>query len=57
MDDPGSFFVGWGTLSLINAGLAQGKARSGLNWFLLSLLLGPIATFVLVAFFGDRRGY
>ena len=22
--------------------------RSGLNWFLLSLLLGPIATFVLV---------
>jgi len=50
------FFVGWGTLALINAGLAQGKARSGLNWFLLSLLLGPIATFVLVAFFEDRRG-
>lgn len=47
------FYVGWGTLSLINAGLAQGKNRSGLNWFLLSLLLGPIATFVLVAFF-DR---
>src|SRR5205823_4453543 len=44
------FFVGWGTLALINAGLAQGKNRSGLNWFLLSLLLGPIATFVLVAF-------
>jgi hypothetical protein len=44
------YFVGWGTLSLINAGLAQGKQRSGLNWFLLSLLLGPIATFVLVAF-------
>ena len=44
------FFVGWGTLALINAGLAQGKNRSGLGWFLLSLLLGPIATFVLVAF-------
>lgn len=43
------FYVGWGTLSLINAGLAQGKGRSGLIWFLLSLLLGPIATFVLVA--------
>lgn len=42
------FYVGWGTLSLINAGLAQGKSRSGLNWFLLSLLLGPIATFFLV---------
>lgn len=43
-----SFFVGWGTLSLINAGLAQGKGRSGLNWFLLSLLLGPLATLLLV---------
>lgn len=42
------YFVGWGTLALINAGLAQGKNRSGLGWFLLSLLLGPIATLVLV---------
>jgi hypothetical protein len=42
------FYVGWGTLSLLNAGLAQSKNRSGLNWFLLSLLLGPVATFLLV---------
>jgi hypothetical protein len=42
------FFVGWGTLALINAGLAQGKNRSGLNWFFLSLLLGPIATLLIV---------
>lgn len=42
--------AGWGTLALVNAGLAQGKNRSGLAWFLVSLLLGPIATFVLVAF-------
>jgi hypothetical protein len=42
------WFAGWGTLSLINAGLAQGKNRSGLWWFLLSLVLGPIATLVLV---------
>ena len=42
------FFVGWGTLALINAGLAQGKGRSGLNWFLLSIFLGPIATFFIV---------
>jgi hypothetical protein len=40
--------VGWGTLALINGGLAQGKQRSGLLWFLLSLLLGPIATFLIV---------
>lgn len=25
------YFVGWGTLALINAGLAQGKNRTGLN--------------------------
>ena len=49
LSQPG-YFVGWGTLALVNAGLAQGKNRSGLVWFLLSLLLGPIATFVLVAF-------
>lgn len=44
----GSYFVGWGTLSLINAGLAQSKGRSGLIWWLISLLLGPIATFLIV---------
>jgi len=43
-----SYVAGWGTLALINAGLAQGKNRSGLNWFLLSLFLGPAATFFLV---------
>ena len=42
------FFAGWGTLALVNAGLAQGKNRSGLAWFLVSLLLGPIATFLIV---------
>jgi hypothetical protein len=45
---PTPYFVGWGTLALINAGLAQGKNRSGLLWFLLSLVLGPIATLVMV---------
>jgi hypothetical protein len=44
----GGYGVGWGTLALINAGLAQGKNRSGLNRFLLSLLLGPIATLLIV---------
>jgi len=46
--EPG-WVAGWGTLSLINAGLAQGKGHSGLLWFVLSLLLGPIATFCIVA--------
>jgi hypothetical protein len=43
-----SYVVGWGTLSLINAGLAQSKGRSGLLWWFASLLLGPIATFIIV---------
>jgi hypothetical protein len=38
----------WALLTLINAGLAQGKGRSGLNWFLLSLFLGPVATLLIV---------
>ncbi len=42
------WFAGWGTLALINAGLAQGKNRSGLAWFLISLLFGPLATFLIV---------
>jgi hypothetical protein len=42
------YFVGWGTLALINAGLAQGKGRSGLLWFLISFLTGPIATLLIV---------
>jgi len=44
------FFVGWGTLSLINAGLAQSKGRSGLLWWIASLFLGPVATFFIVIF-------
>ncbi|GIX03679.1 MAG: hypothetical protein KatS3mg113_0685 [Planctomycetaceae bacterium] len=47
--EPG-YAVGWMTLALINAGLAQSKNRSGLMWWLISLFLGPIATFLLVAF-------
>ena len=50
MEHVPQYGIGWGTLALINAGLAQSKNRSGLGWFLLSLLLGPVATFILVAF-------
>jgi hypothetical protein len=42
------YVVGWGTLALINAGLAQAKSRSGFAWFLISLLVGPFATLSLV---------
>ncbi len=43
-----SYSVGWLALSLINAGLAQSKNRSGLAWWAGSLLLGPVATLLVV---------
>lgn len=46
--DQSQFVAGWGTLSLVNAGLAQTKGRSGLLWWVASLLLGPVATFLIV---------
>jgi hypothetical protein len=48
MEFRNEWFAGWGTLALINAGLAQSKHRSGLVWFLISLLLGPFATLLIV---------
>ncbi|MEO7122257.1 MAG: hypothetical protein ABI400_03895 [Lacisediminihabitans sp.] len=43
----------WLTLALINAGLAEQKNRSRWTWFLVSLILGPIATFLIVVW---RKG-
>jgi len=48
MEFKNEWFAGWGTLALINAGLAQSKHRSGLLWFLISLLLGPFGTLLIV---------
>jgi type IV secretory pathway VirB2 component (pilin) len=42
------YVAGWGTLSLVNAGIAQSKGRSGLLWWVCSLLLGPVATLLIV---------
>jgi hypothetical protein len=35
-------------LTLINAGLAQAKGRSGLRWWVVSIFLGPLATALIV---------
>ena len=48
-----SYAVGWCSLALINANTAQVKGRSGLAWFLGSLLGGPIATLLLAVM--DRK--
>jgi formate hydrogenlyase subunit 3/multisubunit Na+/H+ antiporter MnhD subunit len=43
-----SFTVGWGTLALINAAIAQSKNRRGSSWLVTSIFLGPVATALLV---------
>jgi len=48
LQNTGEYAVGWFTLSLINAGLAQTKGRSGLGWWLASLFFGPICTLLIV---------
>ena len=47
MDQNGSGWV-WFALALVNAGLAEPKNRSRLAWFLWSLILGPLATLLVV---------
>ncbi len=49
------YAVGWGTLALLNAGLAQTKGKSGLLWGLFSLFIGPIATLILVSAYASSR--
>jgi hypothetical protein len=48
MNNPSEYAVGWFKLSLINAGLAQTKGRSGLLWWFASLFFGPICTLLIV---------
>ena len=55
MGENSEYYAGWGTLMLINAALARSLRRSGFTWFLLSLLLGPVAT-LLLALLGPREG-
>jgi hypothetical protein len=42
------FMVGWGTLAMIIAGIAQGKNHSGLLWLVFGIIGGPITLFVLL---------
>ncbi|GAA3597898.1 hypothetical protein GCM10022198_22710 [Klugiella xanthotipulae] len=38
----------WFVLAVVTAGLAEQKNRSRWTWFLLGLLLGPLATMLVV---------
>jgi hypothetical protein len=48
------YYVGCFTLSFINVAIAQSKNRSSFFWFLASLLIGPVATFLLITLFSDN---
>lgn len=39
--------IGWFSLSLIISCLAQAKGRDGGGWWILGLLLGPLALFLV----------
>jgi hypothetical protein len=43
-----NFVALWFILALINSGLAQSKRKDGLTWFIISVILGPIATLLIV---------
>lgn len=46
--DPVGYSVFWFTLVFINAGLAQSKGRRGLVWGTLTVIMGPLATLLIV---------
>lgn len=43
------YAIGWGTLALLNAGLAHSMNRDAALWFSLSIFVGPVATLGLAA--------
>jgi hypothetical protein len=45
----GTYTAGIGTVALINACLAQSRNRGAVVWFVVSLVLGPLATLLLAS--------
>ncbi|WP_104166088.1 hypothetical protein [Arthrobacter sp. SX1312] len=50
---PIGFFIF--SIAIVNAGLAEQKGRSRWIWFLLSLILGPLATAMIVIWPAPQR--
>ena len=42
------FIAFWLILALVNSGLAQSKNKDGFAWFILSIIVGPLATLLIV---------
>jgi hypothetical protein len=51
-----AYYLGWGTLALINAALANIDGRGPLKYFLGSLFLGPLITLLIAATRESERG-
>ncbi len=50
------YALGWGSLALVNAALANAAGRGPLKYFLGSIFLGPIITIVLAVSYEDSQG-
>ncbi len=48
------FFLFWLILSIVAGAYANSKNRSGFGWFLLSILLSPIITLIILAILSNR---
>jgi hypothetical protein len=47
-------FLFWLILSIVAGAYANSKNRSGFGWFLLSILLSPIITLIILAILSNR---
>jgi hypothetical protein len=48
------FFLFWLILSIVAGAYANSKNRSGFGWFLLSIILSPIITLIILAILSNR---
>ncbi len=51
------YALGWGSLAVMNAALANASGRGSLKYFLGSFFLGPIITIILAATYEDSQGH
>ena len=50
------YALGWGSLAVINAAIANSSGRGSLKYFLGSLFLGPFITIFLAGTHQDNQG-
>jgi hypothetical protein len=48
------FFFFWLVLSILAGAYANSKKRSGFGWFLISIVLSPIISFIILAILANK---